>query len=54
MKSAAKVAIGFGIFFIVIGILMSTGLAYDPKLPLPLAISGAGLFVGGAILASRA
>jgi uncharacterized membrane protein YccC len=52
MRQFALAAIGTGSFFVLASLLTATVLS-DPHLPIPLAIGGAGLFVGGAILVSH-
>jgi hypothetical protein len=52
MKSFAKMALICGILLMVVGVLLASPLtAGDPRLPVPLAICGAGMFIGGAIIA---
>lgn len=39
-----------GMVLMALSLLMSTGLFSDPRLPIPLAICGSGLVIGGAVL----
>jgi hypothetical protein len=51
MRAMAGVVLVLGVIGMVGSIVMV--LASDPHLPLPLAVCGAGFFIGGAVLASR-
>ena len=51
MKEMAGVFVVFGVIGMVASIFMA--LTSDPHLPLPLAICGAGFFIGDSVPASR-